>query len=427
MKPWLKWTLRIIGGVLGFVLILVVGVVAYVQLTWDARSDRAVPQLVASKDPATIARGEFIYKYAAACWGCHSPSGLIVDLPSGGYEYDLRDFGPGFGFFRTPNITSDVETGIGGWTDGELVRAIREGIGKDGRTLFIMPARAFNRMSDDDALAIAAYLKSIPPVKNQIPPQEYSFFIKALYAFGMIKPQPPVTEPVTAPPRGVTVEWGKYLANHVATCSDCHTGFDQNSGVFFEDSLFMGGNFRIDEPFGTVPEEKIEPIWAYGPNLTQDQETGIGKWTEEDFVTMLKSGMGPDGKVRATAMPYPFYKMWDDDDLRAMYQYFRTLKPVHKPTPPPIIYSKDITEGSGVPRGKALFKGYCRDCHGQEGMGGPATKVKLAEVAHSIDDKTMKQFIGDGQLNLFMPSFKKTLTPEQLDDVIAYIRTWEKK
>jgi mono/diheme cytochrome c family protein len=428
MKPWLKWTLRIVGGILGVVLLIVIGGVIYVQSTWDKPSDRPVPVMTAQMDPATVARGEFIYKYAAACWGCHSPNRRIDELPSGGYVEDLREFGPGFGLFYVKNITPDVETGIGAWTDGELVRAVREGIGRDGRTFFIMPSRVFNKMADDDVLALVAYLKSLPPGRNPLPPHEYSFFVKALYAFGLIKPEPHVTEAVKAPPRGVTPEWGKYLANHVATCSDCHTSFDQGTGTFHNDSLFMGGNFRLGEPFGKAEEDKIDPIWAFGPNLTPDEETGLGKWTEDDFVRALKSGMGPDGKVRvATAMPYPYYKMWEEDDLRAVYRYLKTLTPTRRPTPPPFIYSKDITEGSGVPRGKALFKAYCKDCHGENGMGAPATKVKLGEVAHSIDNIIMKQFISEGQMNLFMPSFKNTLTSEQLDDVIAYIRTWEKK
>lgn len=264
-------------------------------------------------------------------------------------------------------------------------------------------------------------------MQNPLPPHEYSLFIKALYTFNLIKPQPPVTEQVKAPARGVTVEWGKYVANHVALCTDCHTPLDLNTGNFYEDSLFVGGGFMVGKPLGKVEEEKIDPIWAYGKNLTPDPETGIGNWTEEEFVTALKSGLSPDGKVRvATAMPYPYYTMWDETDLRATYKYLKTLQPVQRAVPPNIIHSKDITLGSGSARGKALFKAYCQPCHGENGTGGPATKVKLSEVAHSIDEKTLKEFISDGQINLWMPPFAKTLTTDQLDDVVAFIGSWDK-
>lgn len=426
MKPWLKLTLKILAGLVAAIVLLVLGVVIYVSATWDKPVDRPVREMTASMDSATIAHGEFLFKYSTTCWMCHSPRRSIDGLPSGGAVEDLRDFGPGFGLFYMKNITPDKETGIGTWTDGEIVRAIREGIGKDGHAFFIMPSRAFNRMSDEDALAIAAYLKSLPPVKNPLAAHEYSFFTKALYTFGMIKPQPQVTEPVVAPPRGATVEWGKYLANHRALCTDCHTPFDQNTGTFFEDSLFVGGNFPIGQPLGKMAEEEIDPIWAYGPNLTPDSATGIGTWTEDDFVAVLKSGVGPDGRTRvATAMPYPYYKLWDEIDLRAMYRYLRTLEPVRKAVPPNIIYSKAIKEGSGVGRGKALFRSYCQPCHGVDGTGAPATKVTMSEVVHSIDDVMLKDFVRKGQMNLWMPAFGKTLTEDQLGDVLAFIRSWD--
>ncbi|MGH2567123.1 MAG: cytochrome c [Bacteroidota bacterium] len=428
MKPWVKRTLKILGWIVAVLVVALLGLFLYVQTTWDTPVERPTAQMVASRDSATIARGEFLFKYSATCWMCHTPTLRVSELPSGGEVYDLRDFGPGFGTFYVKNITPDDETGIGTWTDGEIVRAIREGIGKDGRTFFIMPSRAFNRMSDDDALAIAAYLKSLPPVRNPIPAHQYNFPIKALYAFKMIQPQPPITAPVQAPTRAVSVEWGKYLANHASTCTDCHSPLDVNTGQFYTDSLFMGGNFAIGEPFGSVPEERIDPIWAFGKNLTPDPETGIGNWTEEQFVMAVKAGMRPDGTVLVgSAMPYPYYALWEDDDVKAMYAYFRTLKPVRKTVPAYIVHSQEISSGSGVPRGKALFRAYCQNCHGENGTGAPATKTTMAELAPTIDDQVLKEFISNGQLNLYMPAFGKTLTADQLEDVVAFIRSWETK
>jgi mono/diheme cytochrome c family protein len=426
MQPWVKRLLKVFGWVVAILVAAILGVVIYINASWDSAYDYPVSSRTASMDSATIAHGEFLFKYSANCWMCHSPNRQVDELPSGGVVEDLREVGPGFGIFYVKNITPDVETGIGRWTDGEIVRAVREGIGKDGHAFFIMPSRAFNKMSDDDAFAIAAYLKSLPPVKNPLPPHEYSFMTKALYAFGLIAPQPPVTEVIPTPAKEVSLERGKYLANHTTTCSDCHSPIDLNTGQFFADSLFVGGNFAISEPFGKVPEETINPIWAYGRNLTPDDETGIGKMTEEEFVTVMRSGMRPDSTVLvATEMPYPYFKLWDDDDLRAIYAYFKSMAPVHRTVPPKINYSKDATQGSGIPRGKALFTAYCRPCHGERGNGAPATKTKLAELAPSLDDNDLKEFIAEGQLNLWMPPFKKTFSPEELDDVVAFIRSWE--
>jgi mono/diheme cytochrome c family protein len=329
--------------------------------------------------------------------------------------------------WRVPNITPDDETGIGKWTDGEIVRAIREGVKKQGRALFIMPALSFHGLSDDDAFALVAYLRSLPPVRNPIPPQEPSFVAKALFAFNLIKAQPPITQTISAPAKGLTAEYGKYLLENRSTCRDCHSVFDLSTGNIFDDSLFVGGNMAIGEPFGTPEESRIDPIWAYGRNLRPEKTTGIGNWSEEDFVRAVRTGVRPDSTVLVgSAMPYAYYGMWDEMETRAMYAYVKTLPAIARSVPAHIVHASDLVNGSEAAKGKQLFRAYCKDCHGVDGSGAPRTKLVLAELANTIDDPTLKKFLADGQMNLGMPGFKKTFSSTDIDDVVAYIRTLKK-
>jgi mono/diheme cytochrome c family protein len=279
-------------------------------------------------------------------------------------------------------------------------------------------------MSDDDVLSVVAYLRSLQPIRNPVPAHQPSFLAKALFTFGIMKPQPEVTAPVTAPPAGITVERGKYLVAHASTCMDCHSPIDLNTGEFYKDSLLMGGNI----PFGKKgPGQPVDaPAFAYGPNLTPDPETGIGTWTEEQYLLAVRTGTRPDGTVLTNHMPYSFIGLWPEDELKATYLYLKSLKPVRNKVPP-VELRKEITEARGVARGDALFKTYCQSCHGEAGAGAPPTKLVLADLAQTIDNAALKKFIRDGQINLRMPSFGKTLSEDQLDDVVAYIRTLKKK
>jgi mono/diheme cytochrome c family protein len=270
--------LKIIGWVIGSIALLILILVLYVQFRWDARDGRVTRILKAPTDSASIARGEYIYKYQAQCWTCHhSGTGDATGAPSGGTLFDLTNVGPGFGKWYSRNLTPDVETGLGGWTDGEIVQALREGINKEQATLFpIMPLGWYNRMADEDALAVVTYLRSLAPVRNAVPTRDPSFVAKALITFKIMKPGEPITAPIVAPPRGITPEYGKYVSSHLADCADCHTPRSLQDGHFYLDSLFGGGSFQ----FGV--DEK-HPVLTYARNLTPDKETGIGSWSEEEY------------------------------------------------------------------------------------------------------------------------------------------------
>lgn len=420
MNPILKRVLKILAWIVGVLVVLILTLVLYINAAWDNPVNRRVPQMSAPRDSAHIARGEFLYTNSALCWMCHGQNQSPVGPPSGGFVEDLRNLGPGFGLWYIPNITPDEQTGIGSWTDGELVRLLREGIKKDGRPVFIMPSERFHGMSDEDVLSIIAYLRSLQPVNNPVPSHQPSLLAKALFTFGVMKPRPEVMGPVPTPQKGITVEWGKYITEHATPCLDCHSPVDLNTGQFYPDSALTGGNI----PFGKKgPGQQVDaPAFAYGPNLTPDPETGIGSWTEEQFLLAVRTGTRPDGRVLTNHMPYAYFGLWPEDDAKAVYQYLMSLKPVRKRVPP-VELRPDITATQGVPRGGAIFKTYCQGCHGVAGAGAPPTKLILADLAQTIDDATLKKFIQEGQINLRMPAFNKTLSDEQVNDVIAYIRT----
>jgi mono/diheme cytochrome c family protein len=263
-----------------------------------------------------------------------------------------------------------------------------------------------------------AYLRSLPPVHNKVPVREPSFVAKALFTFGLMKPKDPITAPVTAPTRGITAEYGGYVARNLSGCADCHTPRNLDDGQFYLDSLFAGSSF----PFGGGDEN---PILSFARNITPDKETGIGSWTEEQFINAVTIGVRPDSTVLTPHMPYAYYKAWMMEDLQAVFLYLQSIPAVRRTVPPNDIDS--AASADYADRGELVFRSRCEACHGENGSGAHPTNVKLAEVSASLTDKDLVDFISAGQMNLKMPLYKKTLTGDELTDLVAFIRTWEKK
>lgn len=253
-------------------------------------------------------RGEYLVRNAAVCGHCHAadpkrdPDGPL----SGGMEF--RDWR--IGIARASNLTPDAATGLGTWSEPEIVRALRNGQRKDGRLLApVMPYEWFHEMSDADALAIARYLKSLDPVRNEVTQSPSVWFKLGKLLFL----RPKATASASAPPRGATPEYGKYLANHVALCADCHTPRGRLRAAPDKSRLFAG---MSDPPKGFP---------AKPSNLTPDNETGIGAWSEEDFLRTVRTGVNPGGRTLHPFMPSKEAGRMSDDDLRAIYRYLRTL------------------------------------------------------------------------------------------------------
>lgn len=218
-----------------------------------------------------------------------------------------------------PNITPDPETGIGAWTDGEILRATREGIARDGRALFpLMPYMNYRYLSDEDSEAIVAYLRSIPPVKKKQAPTKINFPVNLF-----IKDVPQPAPSVPAPNKADKLAYGKYLVT-IASCADCHTPLERGQPVPGKE--FAGG--RLFALAGS-------PLRVYTANITPDNDTGIGVWTEERFVQKVRSykpyaesGSPEVGPESFTLMPWLAYCKLTDEDLSAIYAYLRTVPPV---------------------------------------------------------------------------------------------------
>jgi mono/diheme cytochrome c family protein len=297
----------------GVFICFLAGFLLYVQLTY--RQTYEVPRtgLNARTDSATIARGRYLTMGPAHCWTCHVENPAAVDLQegppamSGGLVLDL----PRIARLYSPNITSDKKTGIGRYTDEQLARVIRYNLTPNGHAL--VPFMTYNAMSDADIVAILSYLRSTEPVENAVPAHEFTLLGKVLLRF-MLKPvvsgeykQYLTTEPDTS------AGYGKYLAYSVTNCNGCHTRRGPT------------GEF-VGKPFAGGERKELETATFVVPNLTPDPQTGrIYHWSQQTFINRFRAGkIYPEEH-----MPWNAYQQMSDADLKAIYNFLRTLEPVN--------------------------------------------------------------------------------------------------
>ncbi|MBL7810713.1 MAG: cytochrome c [Bacteroidetes bacterium] len=312
LLKFLKWT----GIVLGTVIVLLL---TFVLLTWDKKYDAPYPDITASKDSAVIARGKYLANGPAHCGICHTPMDKIMAVEnnkeasdfSGGWELSF----PSFGTFRAPNITPDMETGIGKRTDKELARSLRHMVGYDGRML--APFMTFQELTDEDLTAVISYLRSLKPVKHEVKGMEAGIFLKALLAFGMMKPEGPKNTPAKSIAIDSTVEYGKYMAWSVCNCRTCHTQMDVNTGKFVGKDFAGKGAFE--------PDAFSKGHSYLSPNLTPHKGTGvIANWDKAAFLQRFRAGRVHEG----SPMPWGSFTKINDLELTALYKYLRSLEPV---------------------------------------------------------------------------------------------------
>lgn len=251
-----------------------------------------------------LERGAYLMNAVAACGNCHTPMGPEGPLPgmelAGGTEFAMDPFTA-----RAPNITPDVETGIGGWTDDQIRTAIREGKRPDGSLIGPpMPFMLYRDLADADLDAIVAYLRSVAPVKNAVAKSEYRMPLPPAWG-------PPVTAPVTAPDPSDTVAWGRYLAGPVAHCTECHSTPDERHVPDFVNGL-GGGGMAFPGPWGTSVASNITP-------------SNLGSWSDADIAKVIRTGVRPDGTRLLPPMAVPFYAHMSDRDVNAIVAYLRTL------------------------------------------------------------------------------------------------------
>jgi mono/diheme cytochrome c family protein len=260
---------------------------------------------------AEVARGKYMFGATGGC-GCHTaPKG---QPNAGGRKYD----GP-FGTVYSSNITPDKQTGIGGWTDEQIITAIRLGRRPNGeRLLPVHPFPVFNGMAEEDLKAIVAFLRTTKPVSRQKEPKKLvPLFESVLLPAWLAAFAPRETPPPAAPTIGVAR--GEYLVKAVGHCGECHT--PRTMTMAPDTSRFLAGT-----PKG--PEDQAMP------NITPDRETGIGKWSVEEIADYLGSGNKPDGDVAGGLMAEVIdgtlagYKDMSKADLLAIAQYLKTIPPI---------------------------------------------------------------------------------------------------
>jgi len=274
-----------------------------------------------------LTKGNYLANHVAACIHCHSTrdftkySGPVVPGTegAGGQAFSNKVLDAIPGILYSKNITPDMETGIGNWTDEEILRAITKGINNKGDTLFpLMPYPHYNKMAKEDLLNIIAYLRTLKPIKNKVPERQLMIPISLAYPVPAVQGN---TENNSRPPETDIIKYGEYLTT-MSDCATCHTPFVKGQQDFSR--LFAGGNtFYINDFVVT------------SANITPDSATGIGTWTEEMFLNKFKQYRDhknintTPGKLN-TIMPVAEYAGMKDEDLKAIYAYLRTVKPVNQ-------------------------------------------------------------------------------------------------
>jgi mono/diheme cytochrome c family protein len=326
----------------------VVIVVAGVLITWRAFSMSVAHRPDVPVTPEMVKRGEYLVR-AADCVSCHT----ATDQPpfSGGREFDLGSMGK----LYSPNITPDKETGIGNWSDDDFRAALQLGIGKGGVHLYpAFPYASFTLLSDDDALAIKAYLFSLQPVHAAAPPAAMRFpynqrWLMAYWSW-LFDSNRRLTDDSTKP-----TEWnhGRYLVEALGHCGECHTARN-----------FLQGLKRSKAYAGAITQN-----WkAY--DITPDKATGIGAWSDDELATYLSTGFaqghGPASGPMAEAVSNSLRHL-PSSDIHAIVTYLRSLAPIASvvpavaqtdpPSPPPESY------------GQQVYARECANCHRLDGSG----------------------------------------------------------
>jgi mono/diheme cytochrome c family protein len=361
-------------------------------------------------DPVLIARGEYLVT-VGDCAGCHTAQGGAAF--AGG-----RSLATPFGNIPVPNITPDRDTGLGSWSFEDFWQALHDGKGRHGELLY--PAfsyTSYTKVTDDDALAMFAYLQSLSPVHQTPRPLTLDFPYslrnslaawRALYfKKGEFKPDP-----------GQSAQWnrGAYLVQGLGHCNECHAARDSLGGTPLNEHL-TGGQ---------IPQQN----W-YAPDLSTRQNGGLQGWSKQDIIDLLKTGQsakgvafGPMADVVVTSTQH-----MTDDDLRAMAIYLGSLPPRAQP----LEEKPPFNAGAIVQQGEKVYAQRCADCHGRDGNGVagiyPALKGNSSVTEPSGINATRAVLLGGfaplttaNRRPYSMPSFAQQLSDADVAAVVSYIR-----
>jgi mono/diheme cytochrome c family protein len=361
-----------------------------------------------------VQRGAYLAR-AADCLACHTTKdgkeyagGLAFKLP--------------FGALYSTNITPDKETGIGNYSDQDFLNAVHRGIRRDGARLYpAMPFTSYTYMTDADALAIKAYLFSLPPVRAAIPENTLTFPFNQRWSMifwsALFNPDRRFEPDTSKSP-----EWnrGAYLAEALAHCGECHTprnlAFALNNRQKFAGAVAAG--------------------WR-AFNISSDKTTGVGAWRDEDLVSYLSIGhadghgsaSGPMGEAVDHSLSY-----LAQQDIRAVVAYLRTVPPTPSPdlpatVAPPAPPSHKDGRSTPDPRGKMVFEGACVSCHGWTGES-PISPFATLTGTWAVNDPSAtnvaqivisgtRRHVPEGAVS--MPAFGNTHSDAEIAAVTNYV------
>ncbi|MBX7181986.1 MAG: c-type cytochrome [Bacteroidia bacterium] len=312
----MKKVLKIVLGIFVLILLGIVTLVSYIQLTMP--NVGAAPDIKIESTPELVKRGEYLANCVMVCMDCHSTrdwtkySGPITPgtLGNGGETFNKELGFPGE--FYSRNITP---FGLKDWTDGEIFRAITCGVSRDGHAFFpVMPYPSYGKLDSLDIIAVIAYLRSLPSIEKQVPESKPAFPFSII-----LKTIPQKAQFTKKPDTSNVLAYGEYLANS-ANCIECHTQAEK--GQIIRELAYSGGR-EFKMPDGSVLRT---------PNITPDEETGIGSWSQQAFVARFKSYV--DSNYHAPAvkpgemqsiMPWTMYGNMTEQDLKALYVYLKSL------------------------------------------------------------------------------------------------------
>ncbi len=420
------------------VVLLMAGAVAYAVLNRADPAPGAAPTIAGAPASAqALARGEYLTK-AADCIACHTvpESGRPF---AGGVAFKLP-----FGTIYSSNITRDLRRGIGDWSDEDFVRAVHDGVGKDGRHLYpAFPYTSYTQLSRSDVLAIKAYLFSLPPVEQANRANDLVFPFNQRWAMGFwnavfFKDRRFAADPSRPP------EWnsGAYLATALGHCGECHT--PRNLGYGLEQGKELAG-------------EELQGWHAY--NITPDPQYGIGAWSDAQIAEYLTTGhvdghasaSGPMGEAVAHSLQF-----LDPQDVAALVVYLRTVPakegkhPVDvDPAPAPAMASTNAAPGgddapgaaapgsgasgadaaAGATEGLKLFEGACASCHQWNGSGqqSPYAGLLGTRAVNDVSGTNATQVILQGvklrigKQDVFMPAFGSAYSNTEVAALANYV------
>jgi mono/diheme cytochrome c family protein len=394
--------------------IVLVVIVSAVYWWWGHRpqpegaEDQAVAGML--KDPAVIAKGRYL-TIAGDCMSCHTAQGgqpyaggRVVPTP--------------FGNIPVPNITPDAQTGLGLWHFEDFWRALHTGIGRDGKLLY--PAfsyTSFTKLSRDDAIAMFAYLQSLPPVHQSAQPLGLRFpynLRRALTAWRAMYFKPGTYQ--ADPGRSAAWNRGAYLVQGLGHCNECHAARDTWGGIDARVPL-MGGMIPVQE-------------W-YAPDLSMQANGGLQGWNRQDIIDLLTTGqsakgaaLGPMADVVASSTQY-----LHDEDAQAIADYLESLPA----RPSPVAASTPFDSKSLADHGSGIYAQRCADCHGKDGRGVPGIYPALdgnASVVEPTGTNATKAVLLGGFAPVTagnprpysMPPYAQQLSDADIAAVVTYIR-----